>query len=130
MNASWIRAKLKTVVSLAHLLECVESGTATASADGYRCLVMRLQDALSEDFPADVLQAVLSDYPATGQLFENLHYERSGLSRAPLERSVASELLAKQVLARAARRVVPKTQWRSQTPGFPSGSFTTRRPRV
>jgi hypothetical protein len=130
MSSSWIRAKLKTVVSLAHLLECIETGIASASADGYRRLVLRLQDALSEDFPAEVLQAVLSAYPATAQVFENLHYEQSGLSRAPLERSVASELLAKQVLARAARRVVPKTTWRPQMPGFGSGSFTTRGPRT
>jgi len=104
MTSSWIRTKLETLVPLAHLLECVEAGMASASADGYRRLVLRLQAALSDDIPAEVLQALLNAYPATGQIFENLHYGDSGLSRAPLERSVASELLARQVLTRAARR--------------------------
>jgi hypothetical protein len=128
MSSSWIRTKLETVVALAQLLECVETGTASASADGYRRLVLRLQAALSEDIPAEALQAILSAYPATGQLFENLHYGYSGLSRAPLQQSVSSELLAKQALARAARRVVPKTTWRSPIPGFGGGSAATRRP--
>jgi hypothetical protein len=128
MTSSWIRTRLETLVPLAHLLECVETGVASASADGYRHLVLRLQAALSEDIPADVLQVLLSAYPAAGQVFENLHYEHSGLSRAPLERSVSSELLARQVLARAARRVVPKTAWRSPMAGFRSASAATRRP--
>ncbi len=129
MSSSWIRTKLETVVALAQLLECVETGMASASADGYRRLVLRLQAALSEDIPAEALQAILSAYPATGQLFENLHYGYSGLSRAPLQQSVSSELLAKQALARAARRVVPKTTWRSPISGFGGGSAATRRPR-
>jgi hypothetical protein len=128
MTSSWIRSKLETLVPLAHLLECVETGVASASADGYRRLVLRLQAALSEDIPAEALQVILSAYPATGQVFENLHYEYSGLSRAPLERSVSSERLARQVLARAARRVVPKTAWRTPMPGFGSGGAATRRP--
>jgi len=128
MSSSWIRTRLEVLVPLAHLLECVETGTASASPDGYRRLVLRLQAALSDDIPAEALQAILSAYPATGQLFENLHYGHSGLSRAPLERSVSSELLAKQVLARAARRVVPRTAWRPPMPGFGNGSAATRRP--
>jgi hypothetical protein len=128
MTSSWIRTRLETLVPLAHLLECVETGAASASADGYRHLVLRLQAALSEDIPADVLQVLLSAYPAAGQVFENLHYAHSGLSRAPLERSVSSELLARQVLARAARRVVPKTAWRSPMAGSRSAGAATRRP--
>lgn len=128
MSSSWIRTKLEAVVPLAHLLECVETGAASASADGYRHLVQRLQDALSDDIPAEALQAVLRAYPATGEVFENLHYGSSGLSRAPLERAVSTELLARQVLARAARRVVPRTAWRTPMSGFGSGSAATPRP--
>jgi hypothetical protein len=128
MSSSWIRTRLETVVALAHLLECVEAGAARASAEGYRLLVLRLQAALSEDIPAEALQAILSAYPATGELFENLHYEDSGLSRAPLERSVSSERLAKQALARMVRRVVPRTTWRPPMPGFGGASAATRRP--
>ncbi len=105
MSSSWTRTRLETIVALAHLLECVDTGTASASAEGYRRLVLRLQEALSEDIPADVLQAILDAYPAAGQVFENLHYEHAGLCRASLERSVFSELLAKNVIAHAARGV-------------------------
>ena len=108
MSSSWTRTPLETVVALANVLECVESHAATASAEGYRRLVLHLQAVLSEDIPADALQAILNAYPATGQVFENLHYAHSGLSRASLARSVSSELLAKQVLARAAKRAMPK----------------------
>ena len=103
MSSNEVRYRLHTVVALADLLECVESGTAHASADGYRLLVQRLQVGLSQDFPADVLLRLLNQYPATSQVFENMHYARSGLSRAPLDRSVSSELKARQVLERVSR---------------------------
>ena len=103
MSTNEVRYRLQTVVALAELLECVENGTAQASADGYRLLVQRLQVGLSQDFPADALHSLLNQHPATSQVFENMHYERSGLSRAPLERSVSSELMAVQILARVAR---------------------------
>jgi hypothetical protein len=105
MSSSWTRTRLETVVALAQLLECVDTGAARASAEGYRRLVLRLQTALLEDIPADVLQAILNAYPAAGEVFENLHYEHSGLCRASLERSVFSEQLAKHVVAHAARGV-------------------------
>jgi hypothetical protein len=110
MNSPSIRTRLERVVALAYLLECVEAGTARTDADGYRQLVLRLQAALSEDIHADALQVILNAHPAAGQVFENMHYEHSGLFRAPLERSVSSEQLAKQVLERVAR--VAKTRSR------------------
>ena len=100
MSSNEIRYRLHTVVALADLLECVENGTAQASADGYRLLVQRLQVGLLQDFPIDVLLSLLNQYPATSQVFENMHYEHSGLSRTPLDRSVCSELMARQILAR------------------------------
>jgi len=103
LSSNEIRYRLHTVVALAELLECVENGTAQASADGYRLLVRRLQVGLSQDFPADALLSLLNQYPATSQVFENMHYEHSGLSRAPLDRSVSSELTARQILARVSR---------------------------
>jgi hypothetical protein len=109
MNPRSIRTRFETVIVLAHLLECVESGVARASAEGYRQLVLQLQEALSEDIPADALQAILNTHPSAGELFENMHYGHSGLFRAPLERSVASELLAKQLLERVAKRALPRT---------------------
>lgn len=110
MNSPSIRTRLETVIALAYLLERVEAGTARTDADGYRRLVLCLRAALSEDIPADALQVILNAHPAAGQVFENMHYEHSGLFRAPLERSVSSELLAKQVLERIAK--VVKTRGR------------------
>ena len=107
MSPSEIRSNLRDVVALADLLECVETGTASASASGYRLLVQRLQVALLRDLPADALLAVLDRYPAASEVYENMHYEHSGLFRAPLERAVSSELMATHILrnvARVARR--------------------------
>jgi hypothetical protein len=103
MSSNEVRYRLHTIAALAELLECVESGTAQASADGYRLLVQRLQVGLSQDLPADILLSLLDQYPATSQVFENMHYQHSGLFRAPLDRSVSSELLARQILARVSR---------------------------
>jgi hypothetical protein len=98
-----MRSHLRNVVALADLLECVENGSASASASGYRLLVQRLQVALEKDLPADTLLAILDRYPAASEVYENMHYEHSGLFRAPLERSVSSELLATHILRDVAR---------------------------
>ena len=103
MSSNEVRYRLHTVVALADLLECVENGSAQASANGYRLLVQRLQVGLSQDFPDNVLLSLLNQYPATSQIFENMHYEHSGLSRAPLDRSTSSELMARQILVRVSR---------------------------
>ena len=98
MNPSDVRSHLHKVVALADLLESVEAGAATASASGYRLLVQRLQVALGKELPADTLLAILDRYPAASEVYENMHYARSGLFRSPLERSVSSELIARHVL--------------------------------
>jgi hypothetical protein len=63
MSSNEVRYRLHTIVALADLLECVENGTAQASADGYRLLVQRLQVGLSQDLPPDVLLRLLNQYP-------------------------------------------------------------------
>ena len=105
MNAPAIRSHLETVIGLARLLEQIEAGAVRSDADGYRELVMQLQKALAEEMPERALQAILNTYSATAVLYENMHYQFSGLSRAPLERSAASEVLVRQVLARMAARL-------------------------
>jgi hypothetical protein len=107
MSPSEVRSHMHNVVALADLLECVETGAAQASASGYRLLVQRLQAALGKDLPGDALLDVLDRYPAASEVYENMHYAHSGLFRAPLERSVSSEMIARHILrdvARAARR--------------------------
>jgi hypothetical protein len=51
----------------------------------------------------DALDAILGAHPGSAELYENMHYEESGLSRSPLERSVATEMLASQAIDRASR---------------------------
>jgi hypothetical protein len=104
MNVPAIRNHLETVIGLARLLEQVEAGAVRIDADGYRELVLQLKGALAEELPQRALQAILNTYSATSVLYENLHYPHSGLSRAPLERSAASEVQTRQILARMAAR--------------------------
>jgi hypothetical protein len=101
-----VKTRVETVIALAHLLERVERSATPVGADQYRSLVRQLTRALEQEMPDDALQAVLGTYPATAELYENLHYEHSGLSRSPLERSIGSEMLASQVLARIAKGAV------------------------
>ena len=99
-----LKNRLENAIALARLLDRVERSGKPFGADQYRALVRQLGDALSQAMPDDALQAVLGAYPAAAEVYENLHYAVSGLSRAPLERSVGSELMTNQVLARAARQ--------------------------
>ncbi len=99
-----VRSRIETTIALARLLERVENNPAGVGADQYRALIAQLKLALAEELPADALQAVLGAHPATAELYENMHYDRAGLSRSSLERSIASEMLASQSLARIARR--------------------------
>jgi hypothetical protein len=99
-----VRSRLETLIALAGLLERIEQHGMVVGAEQYRQLVARLKRSLGEELPDDALQAVLAAHPATAELYENLHYERSGLSRSSLDRSVASEMLAAEAIERARRR--------------------------
>jgi hemoglobin-like flavoprotein len=99
-----VKNRLENVIALARLLERVETTRVTISPDQYQALVHQLQRALGQELPDDALQAVLGAHPAAAEVYENLHYSVSGLSRSSLERSVSSEMLASQLIARAARR--------------------------
>ena len=99
-----LKNRLETVIALARLLERVDHSPVQVGADQYRALVRQLSVALSQEMPDDALQAVLGAHPAAAEVYENLHYAQSGLSRSSLERSIESEKMARDVLARAARR--------------------------
>ena len=96
--------RLEIAIALARLLERVETSGKAFGADQYRELVRQLGVALSQEVPDEALQAVLGAHPAAAEVYENLHYAESGLSRSSLERSVGSEMQASQLIARAARR--------------------------
>lgn len=91
-------SNLETAIGLANVLERVERSTQPVNAEQYQLLVSRLKAALSEDLPMPALNAILVALPAAAEVYENMHYEQSGLSRSGLERSVSSELLAASVL--------------------------------
>ena len=99
-----VKNRLENVIALARLLERVETSAVAFSADQYQALVRQLKMALGQELPQDALNAVLGAHPAAAELYENQHYAQSGLSRSSLERSVGSEMLASELIARAAKR--------------------------
>lgn len=105
-TAESLKSRLETVIALARLLERVELKPSSVSPDQYQALVRQVKLALDNDLPDDALQAVLGAHSATAELYENMHYELSGLSRASLERSVQSEMATSQLLGRL-RKAAP-----------------------
>ena len=104
ISPATLKTRLEIVIALSRLLERVEGSRVEIGADQYRALVRQLSGALEQELPAEALNAVLSAHPAAAQLYENLHYASSGLSRSSLERSVASEMAATQAIARIAKQ--------------------------
>ena len=105
MNAPQIeslRSRLETLIALARLLERVEASPRAVGADQYRTLVSQIKAALVPALPQQALEAILDAHPATAEIYENQHYPISGLSRSPLDRSVQTEMLANQLIHRAA----------------------------
>ena len=98
-----LQSRIETVIALSRLLERVETTPVPADADAYRSLVRQLTEALSAPLPGPALEAILRAHPGTAELYENMHYGESGLSRSSLDRSVATELLAAQAIDRASR---------------------------
>jgi hypothetical protein len=98
-----LHSRLETLIALARLLERVEASPTAIGADQYRALVGQIKAALAAPLPPAPLQAILKAHPASGEIYENMNYEISGLSRSPLERSVATEMLATQLLHKIAR---------------------------
>ena len=118
-----LQSRLETLIALARLLERVEASPIAVGADQYRALVGQLKAALAAPLPAAPLQAILRAHPATGEIYENMNYEISGLSRSPLERSVATEMLATQWLhkiAQAAPRSFSRAARSSPAPALTS----------
>lgn len=98
-----VQSRLETVIALSRLFERVEASSTAPGADQYQALVRHLKGALAAGLPQAALEAILGAHRATAELYENMHYEASGLSRSSLDRSVATELLAAQAIDRASR---------------------------
>ncbi len=97
--------QLHGLAALASLLERIEQGKARPDASQYRLLVERIREQLDQLPMEPALSALLDAFPAAAEVYENLRYDRAGLCRTALDRSVASERLARDALRRAAGSV-------------------------
>jgi hypothetical protein len=106
MNATQSKqlpARLTVVFTLSRLLQRLEQSQEPVGADQYKAIVARLSDELSNVEMDDSLRLLLNAHPAAAELYENLNYQHAGLCRSPLEASMQAELMAKDVIARAAQ---------------------------
>jgi len=92
------RSSVSAALALAHLLERIDRSSDPVDAAQYQIVVSRLKNALSVPLPDAALTAVLNTYPSTAELYENMHYEVSGLSRSSLDSAVSPELQASKLL--------------------------------
>jgi hypothetical protein len=98
------RADLTSTRVLAALLERLERSATPVDAQQYQSVARRLADALGRYVPGDGMDALLAEFPAASQLYENLQYDHAGLCRSPLEPALAAEMQARQWITRAAAR--------------------------
>ena len=93
----------KNLVVLARVLERLERSPVRVDPEQYRAVVSHLSAEL-EVAPRDAgLEAVLESFPATAELYENLHYQHAGLCRSPLEPALSAEVDARAALHRVRR---------------------------
>jgi hypothetical protein len=97
--AAVLKNRIENLIAMAQLLERVDARPTIVGAQQYRNLVRTVQGLLEEDVPDDALRAVLRACPATAMVYENMHYDRSGLSQSPLDSAVSSEVSATELLA-------------------------------
>ena len=98
MAAAALKNRIENLIAMAQLLERVDANPTIVGAQQYLNLVNTVKTLLSEDLPEDALRAVLRACPASALLYENMHYDRSGLSQSPLDAAVASELAATDLI--------------------------------
>ena len=100
MSVATLTSRIETLIAMARLLERVDANPSLIGAAQYQNLSRLVQTLLSEDLPDDALRAVLRAIPVAAVLYENLHYDRSGLSQSPLDAAVSAELQANEVIER------------------------------
>jgi hypothetical protein len=99
MTTATLQNRIENLIAMAQLLERVDANPTLVGAQQYQNLVRTVQGLLEDDVPEDALRAVLRACPAAATLYENLHYDRSGLSQSPLDSAVSSELAASELIA-------------------------------
>jgi hypothetical protein len=98
-----VPARLHTLAALALLLEKLERQPRDASAAQYRSVVQQVTSLLQDAADDDELQSLLEFFPATGELWENLHYAAAGLCRAQLGLLAETERETHALLKRLGR---------------------------
>ena len=93
------RDTLTILATLAGMLERLERSTTAVDAEQYRTVVNRLRAELAAVPDGASLYPLFASSPATAELYENLNYQHAGLCRSPLERSLAAEMQARQLIA-------------------------------
>ena len=91
---------LKTAITLAELLQRVDTSTQAIGAAQYQRLAQHLTLLLAALLPSQRLTVLLNTFPAAAVLYENARYAQAGLCRAPLDASLASELQARNLIGR------------------------------
>ena len=100
MAAAALKNRIENLIAMAQLLERVDANPTIVGAQQYLNLVSTVKGLLAEDdLPEDALRAVLRACPASAMLYENLHYDRSGLSQSPLDAAVSSEMAATELIS-------------------------------
>lgn len=109
MTTATLQNRIENLVAMAHLLERVDADPSLIGAAQYQSLARKVGALLDDpELPEAALRAVLGASGACATLYENLHYDRSGLSQSPLDAAVASEAGASQAIERARRTASPK----------------------
>ena len=98
------QADLTSTRVLAALVERLERSATAVDAQQYQSIVRRLADALEQLESGAERDAVLAEFPAASQLYENLQYQYAGLCRSPLDAALAAEKLALASIMRASAR--------------------------
>lgn len=112
MNATQPHSRktdLTVAYVLAELLERLEHSQVPVGAEQYRSVVQHLISELGHVEPEAALGALLDSHPAAAELYENVNYQFARLCRSALEASLASEQQAKEVLDRAMRRTMNRS---------------------
>ena len=96
--------ELQPLAALALLLEKLERTPRQASPAQFQAVSQRLAQLLAQAAPGPQLDQLIKAFPATAELWENLHSAQAGLCRSPLEAGLNAEQDARALINMAMAR--------------------------